>query len=391
MPETIVQPPPATVPSDTTSGSAFNSPELISELTAAFSRKAVPNRGLGEIVDDPSHAHDDPDDARMVETNPETKPAPKPSAKTDTKPSPLAKPETPATPNAKSWKDMNAERLALKEETTRLSSQLKELQDKSSGFEKLQKDYEQLDQVVKQGFQERDPRIIGPLKQRIDGAIALAKTVIPAEQAERVAQLLQQPESDWRTNELESIVTNLSPLRQGKFLEAVNEIDRASRERSALAGRSEEWLQARAAEVRQHQQAERDRLLKTFDHVQKSWASELPMYQKREGDDAHNSSVDDLTAMARNIYSGRLQSPEDLAKASMWAAAAPKFLEGMRTLQERLSAVEKENEELRSGGPGLAGGNGSGGGETTDPDVKPDSMSYGDWIAHLARKSGAFK
>lgn len=401
MTDPVIQPSTTPIPAEGL-GSPFMRPELYDELGQSIAESephanGTPSRQTrpteGEI--DPEKAHDDPDPEgeRELKAKPAApKTVPKTVQKSPATTVPKTAPDPESTAKAKTWKEMNEERTRLKNEVVpKLETELTELRTRLSDYDRIKKEHEELDKIVKQGFVERDPRVIGPINQRVAEAVALAKGAVPSDQSERVASLLTQPDSDWRTSQLEEVISNLSPLRQGKLIEAVNQVDRASREKANLSSKGDEWLKERASEAMQSRQRQDIANLKMFDDLGKIWASGLPLYQVVEGNEDHNAAVKERTDMAKNIFSGRLQSREDLAKAAYWAAAAPGLLEGHKSLMQENARLKQELESLRGAEPGLDGGAGGPGEGETEDEVKPDNMSYGEWIAHQASKQGLIR
>jgi len=64
---------------------------------------------------------------------------------------------------------------------------------------------------------------------------------------------------------------------------------------------------------------------KLFDGVADE-ASKLEIFAPRENDSDWNSEVKERVDLARTIFSGE-NDPKELARASLWAAAAPKYRE----------------------------------------------------------------
>ena len=79
------------------------------------------------------------------------------------------------------------------------------------------------------------------------------------------------------------------------------------------------------AEQSQQHEAQMTETNKLFDNVLND-ASKLEVFASRDGDDSWNTEVKQRVDMARSIFSGE-NDPQELARASLWAAAAPKYRE----------------------------------------------------------------
>jgi len=91
---------------------------------------------------------------------------------------------------------------------------------------------------------------------------------------------------------------------------------------------------------------------KVFDDVIGE-ARNLEVFQPREGDDEWNAEVDKRLDSARNIFLG--QSDErGLARASMWASAAPKYRELLVNQMELNRRLNAQIQELKGAAPAVS-------------------------------------
>jgi hypothetical protein len=300
---------------------------------------------------------------------------------------------------AAQWKEVNEERARLKEENAKFKAEQEKYakeQEKWKSWEKERNEFEtikkhnaELLDRMQQFALEKDPRFENYFKVKTDTAIALAKQAVGDSHAERVSKLLQLPDSDWRTEQLETVMSELGPTRQSRLGAAIVEMDRINLERSVALSKSKENWELKQKADREREQGEKQQFERTFQDRLERWSDPekgLALFQKKDGDEAHNTEVDKRVEHARNILNMNL-SADEFSKAALWASAAPGLLQTLMASQEREKQLTAELEALKAGGPELQGG-----GEQTEVDDEKqyEGMSMGEIIAAKVNKAGGF-
>lgn len=219
---------------------------------------------------------------------------------------------------------------------------------------------------------------------KVGDAIAKIKDAVPADKLDKISQLLQMQDSDWKRRAMVELTEDMDPP-------TITDIMIANREvRDILASRKKELddsgtiLKTSAEQRAKEQQERKDAYSKTFDAVlaKKSTGDEaLPTLQVREGDTdevkSWNTGVAERAAIARAVFMDEFESPEEKAEASIWAASAPGFLKELKATQAKLAAAEETLAKMQSSSPGI----GSGGGKSGESGQK---MSFTERMASQA-------
>ena len=163
------------------------------------------------------------------------------------------------------------------------------------------------------------------------------------ENSERVAELLLMNDSEYRSNGMEEIMVELSTTKQAQLGAMLANIEEVRQNRvDALENSEETYNQIMAEQAKQRESVLSD-TNKLFDNVAKD-AGKLEIFATREDDAEWNTEVGERVELARAIFSGE-NEPEELARASLWAAAGPKYRELLVSqieLNRRLRAQLKE-------------------------------------------------
>jgi len=392
MPEPVLTPAaPATVASPTNGDQPdqFFAPQM-EELVQKAYAEARPHEFKPPKVSEPKNGSvaepaDSPD--RPSQTSPQA---------------PAKEAESPSKPPVKAaqWKEVNEERARLKEENAKFKAEQekyakeqekwKSWETERNEFETIKKHNLELLDRMQQIAVEKDPRFENYFKTKTDTAIALARQAVGDSHAERVSKLLQLPDSDWRTEQLEAVMAELGPTRQSRLGSAIVEMDRIALERSTAISKSKENWEAMQKADRENKQNQKQQFERTFQDRLQKWSDPekgLALFQKKDGDEAHNAEVQNRVEHARNILNMNL-SADEFSKAALWASAAPGLLQTLMASQEREKQLTAELEALKAGGPELQGG----GGEeaAVDDEKQYEGMSMGEIIAAKVNKAGGF-
>ena len=257
------------------------------------------------------------------------------------------------------FKKIKEDRDNARRELEELKSKLEKLDDSDVNniMEQLKTERDDLSQRLKLAAIERHPKFQQEFQSKVDGVIEQAKRIVGSENADRVAELMQMGESDYRNNSLDEMMMELSTTKQAQLGSLLTRIDEVRYERaSALENAEQTYQQMMADQAKQHE-AQLAETHKLFDNVV-SEASNLEVFANRDGDDSWNAEVKERVDMARGIFSGE-NDPQELARASLWAAAGPKYRELLvqqielnRRLQKQLGDQGEANPSVGSnGGP----------------------------------------
>lgn len=303
----------------------------------------------------------DPKEAKGEDPQPEPEPEPEPEP-TDTKQS----------RSSSDFKKIKTERDNAKRELDELKAKLENLEnsDVDNVLESLTKERDDLSQRLQLAAIERHPKFQQEYESKISGIVERAKKLVGAEQGDRVADLLTMRDSDYRSNALEEVMLELPTAKQaqlGAMLASVEEV-RAARE-NALTN-SEETYQKLMADQASQREAALAETNKTFDTVLGE-AGHLEIFQTRDDDEGWNNEVSERVNLARNIFSGE-NEPQELARASLWAAAGPAYRELLASQIELNRRLRQQLKEQSGATPAVASGTGNKG--ASEPKSFIDTM-----------------
>jgi hypothetical protein len=282
------------------------------------------------------------------------KPAAEPTAPTATDDADI--PET-----IKSTKAADAFR-KIKEEKAQLAKQLEELKagkstnpDFESQLKALQEERDALSERVRLLDIERHPDFIKKYEGKINGVFDSVKSLVGTD-GERLVSLLKSPDSDYRNSQIDDIVEGLSPSKKAKLGALIVKYDEINGERAS------ELSEAKAdydAVISKYQQDNEEGTKAALESATKTWqkvssdARSLEIFEPRENDEEWNSELNQRLSLAQQIFNGE-NSEEDLAKAALWAAAAPKYRELLYAQVEVNKRLQAELSKYRGSEPGVS-------------------------------------
>ena len=305
---------------------------------------------------------------------PEARPAPDKPA--ESKKAPDATPDKPADDadmpaeirsdegrkSWRTWKELHGKVLA---ERDSLKAEVEKVRKETAGFEKLRKEHEQLDQIVRRVQIEKHPNFVAKFEAPVRDALDRVGRIVPADKKEAAIRLLSQPASEARTTALEEIAQELRPFASYQLMQAAADIDStlASREKALVEENGiktrleEEEKSARTA--RQEAEAARcDEIFRDVLKVAQKAEGGLPIFIPREGDDAHNKAIEERIGKARQLLLGN-NKPEEIAQAAFWAVYGQESVGLLREAQEEIARLQKNVDSLSGRTPRMGGSNGS--------------------------------
>jgi len=282
--------------------------------------------------------------------------------KTSSEPTaPVATEDTDIPETIKSTKAADAFR-KIKEEKAQLAKQLEELKagkstnpDFESQLKALQEERDALSERVRLLDIERHPDFIKKYEGKINGVFDSVKSLVGTD-GERLVSLLKSPESDYRNSQIDDIVEGLSPSKKAKLGALIVKYDEINGERAS------ELSEAKAdydAVISKYQQDNEEGTKAALESATKTWqkvssdARSLEIFEPRENDEEWNSELNQRLSLAQQIFNGE-NSEEDLAKAALWAAAAPKYRELLYAQVEVNKRLQAELSKYRGSEPGVS-------------------------------------
>jgi len=257
----------------------------------------------------------------------------------------------------------------IKEEKAQLAKQLDELKaGKStnpqfeSQLKTLQEERDALSERVRLLDIERHPDFIKKYEGKITGVFDSVKNLVGTD-GERLVSLLKSPDSDYRNSQIDDIVEGLSPSKKAKLGALIVKYDEINGERSS------ELTEAKAdydAVISKYKQDNEEGTKAALESANKTWqkvstdARSLEIFEPRENDEEWNTELNGRLSLAQQIFNGE-NSEEDLAKAALWAAAAPKYRELLYAQVEVNKRLQAELTKYRGSEPSVTSKATSGG------------------------------
>ena len=281
----------------------------------------------------------------------------------------------------------------IKEEKAALAKQLDELKaGKSSSnpnfeaqLKTLQEERDALSERVRILDVERHPEFVKKYEGKINGVFESVKGLVGTD-GERLVGLLKSPESDYRNSQIDDIVEGLSPSKKAKLGALIVKYDEINGEKSA------EISEAKAdydAIISKYQQDNEQGTKAALESATKTWAKvsenarALEIFEPREGDEEWNGELNQRLSLAQQIFNGE-NSEEDLAKAALWAAAAPKYRELLYSQVEVNKRLQAELAKYRGSEPGVSSKATSGGSRPSGA----NSSKSEDFVASVMKSLG---
>ena len=280
----------------------------------------------------------------------------------------------------------------IKEEKAALAKQLEELKSgktSNPNFEEqlktLQQERDTLSERVRLLDVERHPEFVKKYEGKINGVFDSVKSLVGSD-GERLVGLLKSPESDYRNSQIDDIVDSLSPSKKAKLGALIVRYDEINGEKAA------EMSEAKSdydAIISKYQQDNEQGTKAALESASKTWAKvsenarALEIFEPREGDEEWNGELNQRLSLAQQIFNGE-NSEEDLAKAALWAAAAPKYRELLYSQVEVNKRLQAELAKYRGSEPGVSSKAVSGGSRPANTNAAKSE----DFVASVLKSLG---
>ena len=280
----------------------------------------------------------------------------------------------------------------IKEEKAQLAKQLDELKagktanpNFESQLKTLQEERDALSERVRLLDIERHPEFVKKYEGKINGVFESMKSLVGTD-GDRLIGLLKSPENDYRNSQIDDIVENLSSAKRAKLGALIVKYDEINGEKTA------EMSEAKSdydAIISKYQQDNEQGTKAALESASKTWAKvsenarALEIFEPREGDEEWNGELNQRLSLAQQIFNGE-NSEEDLAKAALWAAAAPKYRELLYSQVEVNKRLQAELAKYRGSEPGVSS-------KATNPGFKSANVNNAkseDFVASVLKSLG---
>jgi hypothetical protein len=280
----------------------------------------------------------------------------------------------------------------IKEEKALLAKQLDELKSGKTAnpnyeaqLKTLQEERDALSERVRILDVERHPEFVKKYEGKISGVFDSVKNLVGTD-GERLVDLLKSPESEYRNSQIDDIVEGLSPSKKAKLGALIVKYDEINGEKAS------EISEAKAdydAIISKYQQDNEEGTKASLESATKTWAKvsenarALEIFEPREGDEEWNTELNGRLSLAQQIFNGE-NSEEDLAKAALWAAAAPKYRELLYAQVEVNKRLQAELSKYRGSEPGVTSKATSGGSRPSNANTAKSE----DFVASVMKSLG---
>lgn len=328
------------------------------------------------------------EEPKTAPAKPETAPEPKKNPLDITKreePKPVD-PEVPktikSTKAADDFKAIKAERDALAKQIEDLKK-TPQSNDYEAKLKALQEERDQFSEKLKLLDIERHPEFVKKYESKL-GQINESVRSLVGSDAAKLDALLKQPESDYRNQQIDEIVESLSASKRAKLGALLVQQEQLQQERNAeieAAKKDYDQIVSRYKDdAAQKDQLAIQQAEATWQNVSKL-AGELEVFQPVEGDPKSAEEINASLQLAKEIFSGN-NSEEDLAKAALWAVAAPRYREALYAQIEVNKRLQAELSKFKGAQPGV---DSKASGTKTPAPNAPDANSQ-DFIKNVMSK-----
>jgi len=260
---------------------------------------------------------------------------------------------------AEQWKTLKREKIAMEKKAADLEAKLAtanpaKFAEYEAKLKAVEAEKAEFSERLKLIAIERHPEFTKKYSGKLDSVHAQLKAVAGAE-GDKLVSLLNSPESPLKVQEIDNIVAGMSPSNQSRYGALVVKLEDINSERSAeietTKSKFEEFKNGILDQQKNKTVESKARSTQIWDKVS-SEARALELFEQKEGDEAWNTEVGQRLQTAQSIFNGE-SDEEDLAKASLWAAAAPKYREIVYAQNAQITRLQKELSGYKSSEPGI--------------------------------------
>jgi hypothetical protein len=249
----------------------------------------------------------------------------------------------------------------IKEERDSLAKQIEELKkspqagDSDAKLKALQEERDSYAEKLRLLDIERHPEFVKKYETKLNSINDSIKALAGSDAA-KLEALIRTPQSDYRDQQIDEIIESMTPAKRAKLGALLVQQDQVKQERDAEITEAKTDYEKIASQYKQQSEAKDRFALQKSEQV---WtevsklASELEVFQAKEGDPNSAADVAASLDLARSIFNGE-NTEEDLAKAALWAAAAPRYREALYAQVEINKRLNAELSKLKGAGPSVA-------------------------------------
>lgn len=223
--------------------------------------------------------------------------------------------------------------------------------------ETVRSERDKLSETLRLAAVEKHPRFVQYYDGKVNAQVELAKRLVGGEKAEAVATLLKAPDTEWRSQQLEALMGDLTPMQQSRLGSVLNSLEEIRAEREGEVARAREDYEKATtkaqAEAKARSESARSEAENLFGNVVKAAQAENPIFQPRDGDEAWNKAVAERVTEAKRLMFEQ-HKPDVLAKAALNAVAYPALLESYQSLLSEIDKLKAQVTQLSSASPGIA-------------------------------------
>jgi hypothetical protein len=302
---------------------------------------------------------------------------------------------------AAQWKEVNEERARLKEENAKFKAgqekyakeqeKWKSWETERNEFDSVKKRNDELTRLIKEVALDRLPEFKKHFEDRRNTALAIGQQIVGQEHAETLKKIAQLPDGDFRNQIARGLLDNLDEFQKTELGPVLVDIRKINFERQSALDKPDDHLKLYDQIKERDSKRRAEEFERTFQDTLQKWSNPdngLALFQKKDGDEAHNAEVAQRVETARNILNLNL-SADQLSKAALWSAAAPGLLKNQMALAKENKALKEELESLKAGGPDLKGGTENE--STVDDEKQFEGMSMGEIVVAKAKKAGVWQ
>lgn len=249
---------------------------------------------------------------------------------------------------AEQWKTLKREKIAMEKKAADLEAKLasanpNKVAEYEAKLKAIEADRNDMSERLKLLAIERHPEFSKKYETKTSQVHAQLKAVAGAE-GEKLVALLSAPDSTVKAQEIDNIVAGMTPANQSRFGALLVKLEDINSERAAeIEAKKADFENYKEGVLSQNSRNSAESKAKAaqiWDKVSAE-ARALELFEAKEGDEAWNTEVGQRLQTAQSIFNGE-SSEEDLAKAALWAAAAPKYREIVYAQNSQITKLQKE-------------------------------------------------
>lgn len=229
-------------------------------------------------------------------------------------------------------------------------------------LEALQKEKDELSAQLYTAARERHPEFKAKYEQKIKDQIADIKSMVPGELGDKIAKLLNEPDSEWKTTALKEALSEVDELDRPLIRQSWLEIDKLNRQRNAELATSRDEFNRMVADhegktkAQQEQQAKAQRELadKLFDAgLDKLRKAKIAELAEKSDDREWNAALTEGIGTAKQIIHGEAAPEQVVESVILGRVAYPKVVAERDALRVELVKRDAQIESLTKANPGL--------------------------------------